>query len=530
MFNTLKNAFFLSIISGVLVTGLLLGLSFAPNYAIAETEVTYYTFVMHQAKGGEWQLPKPGKLTVGSYRFQIVRVPRDTQPGWIALRGEFEFVADPAGGVKLAKRHTLDKDIPQQTENVSFSLWWNTPSDKHNWKKARKKWVQPLINQMDKTIKGAADPNFMRFLLKKGVNEQWEEKQSNQNKNYSLYRLHYLDADTISIKYKKALSRFIDPNAEPTTDIQTLKQWVEAQDSFQNAGYLGNADEKHEEFYRHFQMLFNQLSPGGITTNQTKDFSENGSSEPEKSFLTIIIIFIIIIAIIAILLYNRHGKMHNIVTLFSNWFTNWFTKMYNRNSKMHNRRRYEDDEDYDIGEPESQALSKQKTPYLNVEPKKTQATLKSQSYDISKSQFDSLQQQVQILQHRLKTEEDLEKHVVRLFDKKLSGLFQSADFQKAVKAEIDPSLATLNTYFNEKLKELFDKKLESYAKKYWDKFAKEHNNPEIAARTSPSQASYLMIQKQHEPSSKDTKAYPTKAQRDMKPIANKATEVSQNVP
>ena len=272
MFNTLKNAFFLSIINSVVVTGLLLGLNFAPNYAAA-AEVTYYAFVMHQPKGGKWQLPKSGKLTVGSYRFQIVRVPGgDTQLEWIALRGEFEFVADPAGGVRLANQHTLDELIPQIPENVSYSLWWNISSPNiDNWKKAREKWVQPLISQMNNILKqtnksGTPDPNFMRFLLKKGVNEEWKGK---QNENYRLYRLHYLKAyDFLNREnYRKAFSRFIDPSGV-TADIQTLKQWVEAQESFQKAAYLGNADEKHKEFYRDFQILFNQLSE---TINQLSE-------------------------------------------------------------------------------------------------------------------------------------------------------------------------------------------------------------------------------------------------------------------
>jgi len=83
---------------------------------------------------------------------------------------------------------------------------------------------------------------------------------------------------------------------------------------------------------------------------------------------------------------------------------------------------------------------------------------------VSKSEFESLQLQVRTLQQHLKTKEDFEKQ------------FQSAAFKKAVQAEINSSLTDLNTYINDRLKELFDKKLENDVKKYMDKFAKKHNN------------------------------------------------------
>jgi len=119
MFNTLKNTFLLSIITCV-IAGLLLGLSFAANSA----SVTYYTFVMYQPQGGNWQLPKSSELTAGSYRFQIVRIPGDALLEWIALRGEFEFEADPAGGVKIKKQQALDEYAPiDNNSTLNYSLW-----------------------------------------------------------------------------------------------------------------------------------------------------------------------------------------------------------------------------------------------------------------------------------------------------------------------------------------------------------------------------------------------------------------------
>lgn len=359
MFNTLKNTFLLSIITCV-IAGLLLGLSFAANSA----SVTYYTFVMYQPQGGNWQLPKSSELTAGSYRFQIVRIPGDALLEWIALRGEFEFEADPAGGVKIKKQQALDEYAPiDNNSTLNYSLWETGEyAGEKNWKKAGRIWVQPLISQMDKTITGASDPNFMRFLIKKGINEQWKKK---QNEIYHLYRLHYLDTDTINQKYKRVLSRFINPSLEPTAEVIQLKTWLEQHEGFTLAKYLGTPDEKHKAFYEGFKTWFNQLFPK--TTLQTNGFSEQTTWK--SRILTIIIISIIVIAIwFFSWKYNHHSKVRNIVA--------WFTKLYNRHSKKYKRHNNEEDENNFINEQKSQKLSKQTTE-PNFEPKKTQATLKN---------------------------------------------------------------------------------------------------------------------------------------------------------
>ncbi|MDM8563690.1 hypothetical protein QUF54_10085, partial [Candidatus Marithioploca araucensis] len=120
-----------------------------------------------------------------------------------------------------------------------------------------------------------------------------------------------------------------------------------------------------------------------------------------------------------------------------------------------------------------------------------------QSY-VSKGDFDSLWEQVRKLydtqdKQNIQAVEDLEKDFIRLFDKNLSKLSQSAVFKKAVQAEINASMAHLNTYFNEKLDEIVHNQLERHAKQYWDKLKKEYENKEIALNRRHS-----TIQRQHD--------------------------------
>ncbi|MDM8562510.1 hypothetical protein QUF54_04070 [Candidatus Marithioploca araucensis] len=318
MINRFK--FFLPIIF-VAILGL------APTYALAN--VTYYTLVTHKPLDGQWDLAKPiepSDLAVGFYRFQIVRLSQTESPTWIALRGEFEFVADPyASGVKLKEREALDESQRFDNQpNVNLSLW--SSNNRRSWKQARKQWVRPLFAKMKNTFKGAFEPNLIRFLLQKGVEESWNvEKTWNQeSKNYSLYRLHYLDADTISNRYKKAFSRFINPSVEATTDVELLKQWVDSQESFSLAKYHGIPDKKHQEFYKQFQTWFNLLFPEQLFQEPNledkpveKHPQENGSWEVLYVLLGIIIALFIIGAWLFAQAYRIHQRENNTESYFS---------------------------------------------------------------------------------------------------------------------------------------------------------------------------------------------------------------------
>jgi hypothetical protein len=261
MLNLFKNIFFLPLI-------VVAALGLAPSYA-AKT-VTYYTFVTYNING-EWELAKPvkpAKLAVGSYRFQIVRFSHtdDTpQALVIALRGEFQFVADPRGGVQINKKYALDE--PQQVDsqsnanndnNDNFSVWRDDVEK--SWEKARKQWVQPLITEMSKSVPGDPEPNFIRFLLGKESIQEWKGGDKN---TYRLYRLHY---NTKAYRFfdnkndRKTFSLFINPTHEVVTDIVQLQEWVDSEESFTLAKYMGKADDKHKAFYGNFKTWFNQLS------------------------------------------------------------------------------------------------------------------------------------------------------------------------------------------------------------------------------------------------------------------------------
>jgi len=260
------------------------GLSFSLScYATTET-ITYYAFVMYKPPSAvsTWELaPKyMAKLKQGSYRFQIVRRRQEVnKTDWIALRGEFEFVPDPAGGVKLSKRETLDSS-DKVNGNKLNSIWLKTLTDnkyiweyKYSWKKAGRPWVQALIDEMKKSfVGGAPEPNLMRFLvLKKKGKFKWVR----QGKKYTLYRLHYFPDKSLSDdEALKALSRFIEPSQVPITEIKTLRELIGAQDSFEKAGYLGQADERHKEFYKDFQKASNKFLDNILKTQAQKNLKK----------------------------------------------------------------------------------------------------------------------------------------------------------------------------------------------------------------------------------------------------------------
>ncbi len=270
MINLFKNTLFLSI---YIIAALALPNAFAETAKTtekpktAETEVAYYAFVMYKPKNGNWGLAnpiKPAELNVGSYRFQIVRIPGlDAQLGWIALRGEFKLIKDAVGGgVKIGRQYTLD-EYPQ-VKKPEFSLWSVDEPGKDTWEMVRDKWAQPLITQMDKILeevgsRGDKNPNFMRFILRKGVSEHWKGE---DKKKYRLYRLYQITAYDFfeNEDYRMAFSHFLNPSVEATNNINRQKAWATKQESFALAKYLGKPDEKHKEFYVSFKTWFNQMS------------------------------------------------------------------------------------------------------------------------------------------------------------------------------------------------------------------------------------------------------------------------------
>jgi len=248
MINLFKN-----IISfPVYVIVALFSLSYAPSYATdAIYDVTYYTFVMHKLDEEDlWKTVYESiRLSPGLYRFQVIVKYEAELEQWYALRGEFQFVKDTKGGVKLDNMQTLDLE--------DASSLWSKEAD--NWEQARDKHLKSLIERMNSLQRaGAPNPDFMRFLTLFQLPETFWL--SDEDKSYRLFRLHYLNADLVSHKkYREAFSHFINPSQPVTTDIKQLKEWVNSQDSFSLASYLGEADRKHKDFYESFNTWFHPL-------------------------------------------------------------------------------------------------------------------------------------------------------------------------------------------------------------------------------------------------------------------------------
>jgi hypothetical protein len=284
----------LQVVAYVVATLLLwAGLSFAPSYA-DEAEVTYYAFVTYKLEGESawktaYQFPL---LHPGIYRFQIVMFPKSLEgksPNWYALRGEIEFETDPGGGVKVKKRHTLEDQ--EETSGLWAIAETTETAPLNNWAFVRQEKLLPIIERMKLLKKGSPDPNIMRFLL---LYQKAKDSWQLAGKKYRLYRLHYLEAELINNnKYKTALSRFLNPGEEPTTDIEQLQEWLDEQDSFKSAGYLGKPDDKHKEFYAAFKTWFNQLN-----FSQPDEEEDNGEESSSWLWLVLGVLFVIIVAVI----------------------------------------------------------------------------------------------------------------------------------------------------------------------------------------------------------------------------------------
>jgi len=273
-----------------LVASLLL-LSCLPNYADEEQIATYYTFVMYKAPNdSQWELPSY-PIKAGSYRFQIVYMNphEDNNLQWIALRGEFEFEKDTReGGVKLKNTYTLNLN-PQFTEN--------------KLKNAISQSSKPLIDKMNKLRRsGDSIPNFIRFLIRQtnGVEDKW----TYNGKPYHIYRLHYLKDQLRQEKQTEIISRFINPNQPPATDINELKKWVDDNENFKLAEYLGKPDNRHVNFYKKFKAWFNKRY---YYNHINKPNSESMSEEENDSnWVSIILaILFVVIVIISIIFYFK---------------------------------------------------------------------------------------------------------------------------------------------------------------------------------------------------------------------------------
>jgi len=266
-----------------IIIAILLCLGFNLSYA----DTSYYTFVMYKPTGtNSWQhFYSNDKIVPGLYRFQIITLSESQENKltnwWDAIWGEFQFVADPLGGVKIYARNILN-------ERNSFSSWTSITK---NWTDIRQKKLQPIIAYMKKEEPlGYPDPNLMRLLiLKKSTNESWQWK----GKNYHIYRLHYFDSDSIlQDEHKLAMSYFISPNEAPSNDVDQLKERLNNKNELTLlAQHAGNTSE-YEELHGYFKAFFNKL-----LVIDTKEFVPEPTTKSSTNYWWWFIILIIIVLI-----------------------------------------------------------------------------------------------------------------------------------------------------------------------------------------------------------------------------------------
>ncbi len=512
--NIFRKKLILPAVSYMIAAALLwAGLGFAPIYANAE--VKYYAFVMHKPIGDSWQFLSESttpKLGAGSYRFQIViDSPPDHLSKWLAVRGEFLLINDgKQGGVKISVRKTLDSS-QKAGSRISSSLW-NDSDRNNNWEKAGQKLVQPLIDKMKlEKPTGSPVPNFMRFLvIKQAAKETWELG----GKKYHLYRLHYLTKNLLSDEHKKALSRFIDPGNNPETDISQLKQWVENQDAFTLAKYLGKPDNNHKEFYQHFKIWFKQLP--------SKDRGTTGDGNvqtllPDWIILFFGVLFIVIVAIIGIMvglpnklrrLWHFRQKNDDADALSSKKEPSLLKRLlplYKRLLPLYKR---------------LLPLYKRLFPFIQKREAATTFLSKPFSY-VSITEFEQLKKELERLRGNLlqsqKNLEFLHKKLIALEKKRntvaanrnnnddnqqssyapiraddfqqtlashfsdllhqhLTELSQHPDFKRIIKTQID-------SFFNVRFKKELNQQLQVYAENYWNQLVRKPQSKEIATQT-----------------------------------------------
>jgi len=352
---------------------------------------------------------------------------------------------------------------------INSSLWF----DGADWETVRDELLKPITDKMfdertaDNKPGGTANPNLMRFLLlKKEAEESWPLPE----KNYRLYRLHYLEKDKISILYKKALSRFLNPAELETTDAQQLTDWVDSQNHFGLAKYLGQADEKHKDFYRNFKTWFQELS---LVSQQPPNVLGKKKTSSGWMIFWVVLFFVVI----------------TIVGLFVA-FPNLFPVLLPR--RQHDDEYMEDDFGYQSKSPKTHpsrfSPAERQRKSAQHSSAKT-ASLVSKEMELLKEEVLTHRAQLQQLQSGQPNlgagagneQQALEQRFTELFDQNISRyLSQNGAVQKTVNAEIERSMAHVNSYLNDKFREILDNKIDTQVKYYWEQLRRENQLNETA--------------------------------------------------
>jgi hypothetical protein len=456
---------------------------------------------MHKLDAGNWEfLYHFDKLLPGIYQFHIVRFtyPEDGSENWSTLQGQLKFIPDPQGGVKV------DRQTIAFYEQNALNPWANITN---NWAQIRQNQLAPIIGYMkNEEPLGYPDPNLMRFLLlKTGIEESWLL----DDKNYQIYRLHHLNNYTDDVTYSdniKALSHFINPSAEPTSDLKQIKQWL---DNPALASYLEIPIEANPEFYENVKNWFNQLfDTGNHFVFPDKEDGTTLSFYKETWFL--VAVLLVVIAVIVGIAIKFRDQFRKIWLYFLSFKT--------------------DEPDIDSQDGESSSSK----PHLSFFKRKMATTLFSSDddYEETDDEIDLLHKelkQLHFMLHRLKQEDitamnqklsELEQSLKNVSENKVlkesefskmvgrvlkdhfpillssmtSRLFHDQEFKKAMENHID---SYLHSQFNDDV----NKTLELYAEKYWQDFIAEKQSKEIRLPTQKEDffAQKPLSQAQNEP-------------------------------
>lgn len=465
-----------------------IGFSLVPTYAeaeYAEIEMTYYVFVTHKLDGiSKWQhFYSTDKLFPGIYHFQIVVEPRSFENAslnaWYALRGQFQFVDDPQGGVKIDTRHAFN-------ERDAFIPWLKI-ADK--WVAIKEKQLNPIMVYMkQREPLGHHEPNFMRFMvLKKNAQESWQV----EDKTYRVYRLHYFNTqNTLSDEYKKVLSRFINPSEAPSTDFKQLKKWVAQQEDITLlTPYMTTPDDNYEEFYGYFQTWFNQW------------FLQKEMPVPE-SLLSYHWLWLSLATLVIVILVIIIGKIGA-----------FYYKIF-RQARYH--RRKDDNMDSSLGNtlkiskpalprPSQKMATTPSSSMLSSYMQKEETELSKKELKQFRTTISQLEQQLNVMNEKLielenynktlqKTENHSEVHLASheeiskmvwkalkdhfsvLLATIISRLLQDTEFKQAIESQIE-------NYLHGQFNNNVNKTLELYAEQFWKEFIKENQNKKTAAST-----------------------------------------------
>jgi hypothetical protein len=343
----------------------------------------------------------------------------------------------------------------QTLDLEDFSSLWSKEAD--NWKQAREEHLKPLIERMNSLQRaGAPNPDFMRFLTLFQLPEVFWL--SDYGKSYRLFRLHYVNVDLVNHKkYREAFSHFINPSKPVTTDIKQLKEWVNSQDSFSLASYLGEADRKHKDFYNGFKTWFLPLFDIGEASVSSASASPSPSNWGMLIFFGVLLLILIALAGIAFAFPDKRIQLIQ-------WLRTYIESRHysNLNDSEMAKTSYVSKKDLE--------LLKKKIRQLHVSVQNVEKREERQRDENSQTNFEyvlkkEMKNVVLDILLELENSATISKDVLKLYK------------NKEVKKLVNEQLQSMGKNFQDYV----DQRLEFHASKYWDQFIKEQQDEKMVA-------------------------------------------------